>query len=426
MAGSSMKGECQLNTTECLLNAAISILDEVKRANQEYNWDPLTFAVTVVIGIIALFFASVTILQGLMAAGPGRHRCNYYALGPWASLTQTRFDWGELRFRNTAFTPILSLAAIGTDVWPDLSMGLRQMQLSRIDRANRGGRKNMSEYFPATWLALLTMVDADDTRLWGQKATGADYMPADLAAAPAFATMLNLVALACLAAYPGRANLRFDAETKLPVVRSSKFELAFRIHPVLGAFGAFQIYHTDTNVCGPKGPSRAPCSQFQVKLTLLYTCGHLASRFQVDDIDLNALLVTPLTDLPKRQCKRFADQLRKCKCKEEENKICCGMPDLNIMSWCHGSSTDEFYADCFSTSPAIVMSAVYNGFPPLAFPYDGLRIKWRISQLLPLSRLWCLGDESLYTLIDEGVEVLHTFFLPRETTTVPNLGDDPT
>ncbi|KAI9900989.1 hypothetical protein N3K66_005251 [Trichothecium roseum] len=157
-----------------------------------------------------------------MAAGPGGHRCGRYALGPWASLTQRRFNWGELRYGNTAFTPTISRVSIGADVWPDLYTGERLTELCQTDRGKQGGRKDISEYFPATWLALLTLVDADDMRLWDQKATGADYMPTNLAAAPAFSTMLKFVALACLADYPDQPKLRLDAETNLPSVQSAQ------------------------------------------------------------------------------------------------------------------------------------------------------------------------------------------------------------
>ena len=48
-----------LNTTECILRAASEILAEVKKSGEEFNWDPASFAVTLIIGLFALFFAAL-------------------------------------------------------------------------------------------------------------------------------------------------------------------------------------------------------------------------------------------------------------------------------------------------------------------------------------------------------------------------------
>lgn len=49
-----------LNATECLLITASKILVELETANRETNWNPSTFAVTFVIGFVAIVFAVLT------------------------------------------------------------------------------------------------------------------------------------------------------------------------------------------------------------------------------------------------------------------------------------------------------------------------------------------------------------------------------
>jgi hypothetical protein len=54
---------CTDNSTECLLQKVVAALDQ---ANSGYNWNPVTFAVTVVIGVIALWLALLPVLQGIL------------------------------------------------------------------------------------------------------------------------------------------------------------------------------------------------------------------------------------------------------------------------------------------------------------------------------------------------------------------------
>ncbi|KAH9221572.1 hypothetical protein DL95DRAFT_381879 [Leptodontidium sp. 2 PMI_412] len=58
-----MESHCPENSTECLLRALIT-------AQDQYNWDPLTFGFTVAIGILAFIVATLMVFQDILAAGP--------------------------------------------------------------------------------------------------------------------------------------------------------------------------------------------------------------------------------------------------------------------------------------------------------------------------------------------------------------------
>ena len=241
-----------LNVTELLLNATENILQRVneiangvKQQNNGYNWDPATFAVTVIIGIIAIFFAGLAIIQGLLASGPGRLKCGRYAIGPWSQFTTRKFDWFELRFRTIAYTPVIDSTSLtlGQDK-PNRSNG-DQVRISimlgrKIDLRNPL-RKEWDEYFPATWLALLTYLNVDHPNLWRYKATGADYIPAELSSVPAYGNMRDVINLALILSN-GYGRLEIDSESRLPSVQTQWFGLNFRSHPLLGLVGSFETY----------------------------------------------------------------------------------------------------------------------------------------------------------------------------------------
>lgn len=54
--------ENTVNTTECLLRAILE-------AQSGFDWDPLNFAFTAAIGVLALIVAAITVFQGLLTAG---------------------------------------------------------------------------------------------------------------------------------------------------------------------------------------------------------------------------------------------------------------------------------------------------------------------------------------------------------------------
>lgn len=271
--------ELLLNVTEHILQRVGELVNEIKDQNNDYNWDPATFAVTVIIGIVALCFAGLTIFQGLLAAGPGRLKCGRYSIGPWSQLTTRKFDWSEKRFRTVAYTPLISMRWSRDRVAPRPSSKSQLLHwilrlLVVLEKNTTTGRrlppsvkycilvgiqaikfvpqilllysslrlhKNIPQVFSASWLALLTLLDLDHPRIWNCKATSADYVPADLSSVPAYANMHDLIHLALLASR-GNGRLEVDVETRLPSVQTRNFSLSFRSHPVLGLVGSFETY----------------------------------------------------------------------------------------------------------------------------------------------------------------------------------------
>jgi hypothetical protein len=85
------------NSTDCLLRLLLQAISEQSAAgNAKFDWDPITFAFTVVIGLFAALFALVTIYQATLAAGPGRRKCSRRAIGYWAAKPRREWSWNDL------------------------------------------------------------------------------------------------------------------------------------------------------------------------------------------------------------------------------------------------------------------------------------------------------------------------------------------
>ncbi|KAL6914892.1 hypothetical protein FSST1_012652 [Fusarium sambucinum] len=240
----------ELNATECLLRVTASILEQLKEDSSEFNWDPASFVVTLVIGIIAAAFAFFAIIQGFLAAGPGRHKCSKYAIGTWASISKRRFDWSELRYRSVAHTPIISIQDLvlkmelqTTDSsslleWEWRENGSGCWNQDRLFPKLKHVAKEDSDYFPATWLRLLTHTGLHHPELWRTNPQGTDYLPSDLAAAPAYSTVADLISIASITA----GNIRFNSfgpgTAKDASMRGEYMDLNFRSHPLLGVYAA--------------------------------------------------------------------------------------------------------------------------------------------------------------------------------------------
>lgn len=70
------------NSTDCLLRALLGLLREQQEAEDaEINWDPINFAFTLLIGLLAILFALATVLQAIFTAGKGRRRTSHLAIG---------------------------------------------------------------------------------------------------------------------------------------------------------------------------------------------------------------------------------------------------------------------------------------------------------------------------------------------------------
>ncbi|KAF5242035.1 hypothetical protein FANTH_8870 [Fusarium anthophilum] len=258
-----------LNATECLLRVTASILEQLKDDSSAFNWDPASFVVTLVIGIIAAAFAFFAIIQGFLAAGPGRHKCSKYAIGTWASLSKRKFDWSELRYRSTAQTPVIKVGDLlvkmeilendGHFVFQWRENGSRTRNLDpnlgpferivviatdhpweedQLFPKLQYVRKEVSDYFPATWLRLLTYTGLHHPELWHTNPQGTDYLPSDLAAAPAYSTVADLISVASIAAGRIRFNSVGQGTLSEASIQGDCIDINFRSHPLLGVYGA--------------------------------------------------------------------------------------------------------------------------------------------------------------------------------------------
>ena len=101
------------NSTDCLLRTLLQFLSEQKKSDDdETDWDPLSFAFTLLIGLVACAFAFVTILQAIFAAGKGWRKANENAIGRWSAETVTKWRFTSMESQTIAYTPILKFKGV--------------------------------------------------------------------------------------------------------------------------------------------------------------------------------------------------------------------------------------------------------------------------------------------------------------------------
>jgi hypothetical protein len=215
---------CPHNNTECILQAVVALLNEVREKNAEFNWDPLSFVFTAVTGVVAACFAGIAILQAFFAADPGRLKASRYAIGPWAKFTKRSFDWQEWRFRSVTQTPVIVVSS------PD-----------GFEAEHKYSITESSEYQPAGWNALLSRLSLDKPELWAKKPLSADHLPQELPAVPAYGNIAAIITLA-IAQAGGNCKLVPDQDSEFLMVRGDTFQLRLRKHAVLGTVATFETY----------------------------------------------------------------------------------------------------------------------------------------------------------------------------------------
>ncbi|CZS96806.1 hypothetical protein WAI453_010167 [Rhynchosporium graminicola] len=72
-----------------------------------FSWDPLSFAFTAVIGVLAVIVPGITVFQGLLSAGPSRLKASKAAIGVPAGKTNTQFHRDEFQYRTTPMVPFI-------------------------------------------------------------------------------------------------------------------------------------------------------------------------------------------------------------------------------------------------------------------------------------------------------------------------------
>jgi hypothetical protein len=202
-------------------------LEAVKDHNR---WDVPTLAVTAVIGVVALAFAAMTVLQGVLSAGPGHRKCSQNAIGYWSKNTKRRWNWSLFRRDSFAYTPVLTSSVIG-------GMCIEEY------RGLWKHKKRTSTDSPATWLNLLKYIDMDDF-VWDHfkmhtKRTAADYLPSEVQAVPAF---IDVDTIVVLAAITGCDTLTIESEFGYPLITGATIQVHFRRDPFLGVVASFENY----------------------------------------------------------------------------------------------------------------------------------------------------------------------------------------
>lgn len=380
---SKTKAECLLNTTECVLETITSILSEIQEQNNEYNWDPLTFGFTAIIGVIAIVFAALTAFQAFLAAGPGRTKSGAYAIGPWSRRNYRKFDWTEMRFRTTSSTPIPTAESLSFTLLEDFGRG------SIGSHEDPGGlRKGQEDYFPATWLALLTHLSLDYTNLWEEvKLTGADFIPSEFSAVPAYGSIRSVATLAMILSR-GLGRLTIDRESGLPRVRDTRFNLIFRQHPLLGAIGFFEIYGKMT--------SQRPGWHSEIQRRLLQAHGHMSIPTLGRNKDLEKINMETgqILTFNRFEGVRFNSLFtyrvqQKCPHRNEEPQPAC----LNLLDYLKGA-----YPDFFINGPLyLLMAYIPDQYHfPFVFPHKKAKLRERLDTLLLQSRFWGLKSMAHY------------------------------
>ena len=218
-----MSRTCPSNSTECLLRAIISNTD------QGYNWNPLNFAFTAALSILAFVVAVVGLLQALVSAGPGRLKASVGALGPvYSSKAKTRFDRTELRFRTVAEVPVINVDKI-LNFYEDESPS-EDGTASRI-------RSQPLVHPVAGWALLLQELFLTDVP-FKTVPNLTDYLPSDILAAPALASVESLLVLGMMR---GCDQFREDQDGWITALGPSR-QIDFVVHPGLGPIGTYRNF----------------------------------------------------------------------------------------------------------------------------------------------------------------------------------------
>ena len=183
---------------------------------------------------MALIVAATTVFQGALSAGPGRLKASSRAIGPIYYLkTKTEFSWTELRFRTTAWIPYIHHLE-----WNSLPAYPRPTQISPYQKHASYG---------AGWLNLIKLIPRDCQR-WSLTRCQTDYLPSDVQAAPARASIRAIVELAALSGCDSITMVK-----ELPLARGLGLQLSFREHPYLGLVAVYDQYliEDDKSVTSP-------------------------------------------------------------------------------------------------------------------------------------------------------------------------------
>lgn len=285
---------CKDNSTECLLRKlyedtlcvtqSFSGRSVLRTSTRKFDWDPLTFGLTVAIGALAFIVACMTVFQGALASGPGRIKASSRAIGDWSQYSHSRFDRKELRVRTTTLVPFIEIFNISgslsrsgsrtTDQHADIVKLINNDQKSRFlkermiavwKRGTRrfhipsaqtkpapamptgdfNARNFLSTNYAASWANLLAHLprskDFFISHNWRGISTlkallcEADYLPSDVPAAVAAGIVRSIITVA---AFAGCDEIYMI--NQLPEARGNSIQLSFREHALLGTVAVAQ------------------------------------------------------------------------------------------------------------------------------------------------------------------------------------------
>lgn len=96
------------NSTDCLLRSLIKLIEDHNSSEDaEFNWDPITFAFTAPIGVLATVLTLIAVFQAFLTASTGRRKADRRAIGSWSKRTRKIWSWRDLNRLSYATTPIL-------------------------------------------------------------------------------------------------------------------------------------------------------------------------------------------------------------------------------------------------------------------------------------------------------------------------------
>ncbi|KAK7757651.1 hypothetical protein SLS62_000027 [Diatrype stigma] len=338
------------NSTDCLLKALLGAIGQQNKAKDaEFNWDPLSFGFTAPVGILAALFTFLTVVQMIIASGPGRRRSDKQVIGRWSSKKKTRLNWTEMRFLTIVPTPVLRASSLKQELlilfghlrptsaetnitdqsrlhWKKLwtvlltnlvSLARKCIMFSaeklhvaaslvrKLDRPNRhlqslpaymqsiqvGFVNPAAQPSRAKWLVHLDELNLE--KFIFEKSdvehNAADYLPSDLQAVPAYSEVGCAVALA---AASGISSLKTDELSPYPLIIGNNFQLSFREHPLLGSVGVFSRY-------GRRELLILLAQQVNLLLALCYAEGEVLSRIKGLYVSARQLYAD---DNPFRRC----------------------------------------------------------------------------------------------------------------------------
>ncbi|TGJ72716.1 hypothetical protein EYR41_004591 [Orbilia oligospora] len=211
------------NATECLLRALLAAQLDTKN---EINWDPISLGFTAIIGVLALLFAILTVVQGVLAAGPRSLKAGESAIGWYSKFSKSSFSMSEMRVRSVAYTPILQTNILQMYNLKGHSLSSKIRKGPRILRQNTN---TIGPHPPASWVVLMEHTNIIDVRSFDKKTFYTDYLPRDLLAPPAYAE-------------------------RYPHIEGLYTRLYFRDHAELGDVAVFQHFPDIHGCRDEKGP----------------------------------------------------------------------------------------------------------------------------------------------------------------------------